>query len=97
MFSFSHFSSIFFRDNIRSIGHNRFPRLPRVLFPQNILMNKKGGVLEVKVESPTTPVSPQAAQDPKAIEKDKAVTNYRLTKDSAWGMVLVAFASIFGR
>lgn len=60
-------------------------------------MNKKGGVLEVKVESPTTPVSPQAAQDPKAIEKDKAVTNYRLTKDSAWGMVLVAFASIFGR
>lgn len=60
-------------------------------------MSKKGGVMEVVVDSPSTPVSPKASQDPKSIEKDKAVTNYRLTKQSALGMVLVAFASIFGR
>ena len=60
-------------------------------------MSKKGGVMEVVVDSPVSPVSPKTEQDPKSAEKDKAVLNYRLTKQSALGMILVALASIFGR
>lgn len=53
--------------------------------------------MEVVVDSPVSPVSPKTEQDPKSAEKDKAVLNYRLTKQSALGMILVALASIFGR
>lgn len=63
------------------------PVIPEPVVPQSVDTTKD---VEQAQEKKVSTIDKSEA-------RDKAAANYRFTKKSAYGMILVAFAAIFGR
>ena len=63
------------------------PVVPQPVVPQSVDIVKDVEQAQEKAVSTSN----------KSEERDKAAANYRFTKKSAYGMILVAFAAVFGR
>ena len=63
----------------------------------NNIMPMNNSEIGVTVTNSPQPASTTVIEEGDSEKRDKAVLNYRLTKKSAYGMLLVACASVFGR